>query len=299
VRSLALAALLAASARASAPPSEAALEALVPDRMSLPGVDGPQVEVSPRVAKMKGKALLEALRDPRDARHIELVLALYARLDQSGRPAGVKYSWAPVADAAAALDYLYVDGAPAAYRRWAVSKLFAGACAGTRDRITLDPGDAAVDRWWSRCDKLRVRGRRDGDARMTEYFERWEEDPEAPRWRDAKLAATAARDLMLMKRPDTKPLFERVWRLQKSIEDAQSSVMGRMMASLDANTALSAERRARLEAIERSTFDHRMLVLWANMTPKIIAEGFDAAEAKAYGFEPAAVRLGWPQVPPR
>jgi hypothetical protein len=300
MRPLALAVLLAAPA-ASAPadsPKANQDELKVPDRYGLPGKGGPN-SISPEVAKLGGEALLKILRDPKDTRHIEAVLALIAKTDQTGRGKRKPYSWKPLADSAAAIDYLLEEGTPLAFRRWAVYDLFASASAEICARITIYPEDRQVDNRWASFNALRARGRRDVDPHLAEFFERYEDDPEAARWPEAKKAAGAARDRMLAARPDAKDMLAETWRLQENIEKNQLIVLARFQSHIDAQTKVPAARRAKLKAVEKSATDHRLRIGWANMVPRIMAEGIGAAEAKSYGFEPVPVRVGWPKIPAR
>lgn len=303
MRAAALALLLAARAAAAPPPYAGPAgnpkELQPPDRYDLPGSKGEPAAISSEVARLDGKALLAIIRDPKDERRVEAVIALTLKIDQLDRGEDAKYSWAPIADSVAAMDHLFAKVPPGVFRRWAVYRLFAPAAGQTRSMMTLVPGDRKVDAWWERLDALRARGLRDGDPRLAEFFERYAEDPEAPRWREAKKAAGAARDRLLLARPDAKDFSAKVWRLQETVEDSQLVVLRRFEARLDGMTGVPPERRARLKAVERSTTEHRLRIGWANMIPRIIAESFSLAEARAHGFEPAPVLLGWPAVPAR
>ncbi len=293
MRALLLAAFL------SSPALAAELDPLrVPDRFDLPGVEDPAHKVSPEVAKLGGKALLSLLRDAKNPRRAEAVLALVDKLDQTAR--GDKlYVWKPMADLADALDFLLEHGEPLAFRRWAVYMLFTNGATETRGRITLDPEDRRTEAWWTRFDALRERALKDVDPRLAEFFERYTEDPLATKWEEAKKAAAKGRDRMLADHPERREHLAEVWRLQESVEKSQLDLAPKFIANIEEKSKGSPVRIDALKAVELSTLNHRLRIGWANMIPRIMVESFGEADAKSYGFVPAPVTVGWPKIPKR
>lgn len=269
----------------------------VPARDNLPGLD-PSITVSPAVAKLGGAALLSILKDAKDERRHEAVLALTDRLSQTER-GNKAYSWKPVADVAEAIEWSLDLGEPLEFRRWAVYMLFASGSAEVRGRITLDPEDRKTDEWWKRFDGLRRKAGADVDPKLAEFFERYRNDPLAPRWKEAKAAAEAGRDKMLKEHPERREHLEKVWKLQLSIEDSQQAILPRFYKNIEAKSKKSPARIEALKAVDRSVCDHRLRIGWANMIPRIMAESFGDADARSYGFEAAPVTVGWPAIPPR
>ncbi len=272
----------------------------IPDRYNLPGNNKEAPETyEPELLTVRGERMVELVKDPKEPLRDQAVLVLVARLSQTERGPKTPYSWIPVANALEALDVLFAEERPDAFRRWAVYDLFSFASSEVRGRITLDAKDTETDRWWARCEELRARGRRDKDPVLAEFFERYEEDPEAARWRETKAAAVASREKLLKAHPEMKELLAKVWALQASIEDAQLTVLSRLKKNIDSQKGVPAARRERLKAVETSWVNHRLRIVWANMLPRIVADALDPAEAKAYGFVPAPVRTGWPVIPVR
>lgn len=293
---LLLAALLIAS---PAPAGEAPIDPLrIPDRFDLPGGLDPAYKVSPEVAKLDGKALLAILRDPKDARRPEAVLALTDNLND---PADEEKSYAlkPLADLADAIDILLDLGEPLAFRRWAVYTLFTSGATDTRRRITRAPEDRRTQTWWRRFGAVRDRALKDADPRLAEFFERYREDPLAPKWEEAKKAAAKSRDRMLADHPERRENLAEVWRLQESVEKQQLDLLPSVTARIEAQSSASPGRIPALIAVERSVLNHRLRISWANMVPRIMAETYGESDAKSYGFVPAPVTIGWPEIPKR
>ncbi|MEQ1918284.1 MAG: hypothetical protein ABL955_03720 [Elusimicrobiota bacterium] len=236
---------------------------------------------------------------PESASRAAAVLDLSARTNQVERGENAKYSWEPMMNLTAELDALLAEKAPTAFRRWAAHTLFMTGSSEVRGRITLDPLDTAVDEWWKRYDAIRARGQADKDPILAEFFERYAQDPEAPRWRDTRAAAIVSRDKMLKARPEMKKHLDYVWGMLTNVTEAQLTVLARLNARTGARQDVPAARREKLQAIETSWVDHRLRITWANMLPRIVVESTDAATAKSFGFVPAPVRTGWPELPAR
>lgn len=271
----------------------------IPDRFNLPPNEAAlDADAQAAAAAMDGAALLAVIRDPKAPHRMEAVVALANRTSQVDRGAA-PYTWQFIADGAEALDELLAHGSPPAFRRWAVYTLFTEQSSEVRGRITLDPSDRAVDGWREKFEAIRALVRRDQDPLLAEFFERYEQDPEAPRWREAKAAALAARDRMVAARPEFKKDLDHAMDLGKSIESAQLEVLRRLHVNLDSMKGLTPARRAKLKAVETSWVDHRLRITWANIVPRVASDAVGAEEARTYGFVAVPVRTGWPAVPPR
>lgn len=304
MRTLALALLLgacAAPAPKSAPkpavePNEGRYR--IPSRIDLAGgsKEAPNL-YDKTLFELDGRAMLRLLSADEVLRD-DAVLILADHTDQTGRPKGAAYSWKPVDDALDALDILFALP-PGAWRRWAVFDLFSVACSETRGRISLDPADLGTDARWARCGALRARGLADGDAFLAEVFERYAEDPLAPKWREARAAADAARARMEAARPETKEVLAEAWTYAGRVSDAQLAVGRRLAKAAREKKGVPAKRREALAALENSWVEHRLRAVWGTTVPHVAADCGDEKEAASYGFVIAPVRLGWPDIPPR
>lgn len=262
----------------------------VPDRYSLSVI----VDIPYDVARYSGKELVDVNGNGQPGA-INAIFASLAQFNRGGKP----YSWVPISDCADAIDHMLKRRTPAAFRRWAVYELFNN-CSGTvSSRLTLDPEDRNADLWWARFDALRVRGLKDADLKLGESFERFAEDPLAPRWKEAKKDAEAARGRLLAARPDLRSFLDETFGYLLSMEESLLSMAARSRQALDGRPLQKSKRLEQLKDIETSLADHRLRCDWTNVLPHAVIDKVGNSDARRYGFIPQPIRLAWPKNPSR